>query len=101
MLNGRSAVGFSWVSLLAFLRPTSTLLEPTAQHLEVLSNLLTPLGAGGNLIHDAHLAALAIQHRGEVITYDSDFGRLRSLSGRLWSRPGALEIPREQGEGSG
>ncbi|MGH3930846.1 MAG: type II toxin-antitoxin system VapC family toxin [Pseudonocardiaceae bacterium] len=120
-LNGRSTVGFSWISLLAFLRlstkiglfpaplavdqavdrvrawlaqPTSVLLEPTAQHLEVLSSLLTPLGTGGNLVNDAHLAVLAIEHRGEVVTYDSDFGR---FPGVTWSTPAALEIPRQEG----
>ena len=120
-LNGRSTVGFSWISLLAFLRlstkiglfpapltveqavdrmrawlsqPTSVLLEPTAQHLDVLGGLLTSLGSGGNLTNDAHLAALAIEHRGEVVTYDSDFGR---FPGVAWSTPGALEIPRQEG----
>ncbi len=112
-LNGRSTVGFSWISLLAFLRlstkiglfpsplpvdqaldrvhawlaqPTSILVEPTARHLEVLGGLLMALGTGGNLTNDAHLAALAIEHRGEVITYDSDFGR---FPGVTWSSPGA------------
>lgn len=116
-LNGRSTVGFSWVSLLAFLRlstkiglfpspltveqavdrsrawlsqPTSVLLEPTARHLDVLCGLLNPLGSGGNLVSDAHLAALAIEHRGEVVTYDSDFGR---FAGVAWSRPANLDIP--------
>ena len=110
-LNGRSTVGFSWISLLAFLRlstkiglfpsplsvdqaldrvqawlaqPASILLEPTARHLEVLGGLLMTLGSGGNLTNDAHLAALAIEHRGEVITYDSDFGR---FAGVAWSTP--------------
>lgn len=121
-LNGRATVGFSWISLLlAFLRlstkiglfpsplgvdqaldrvrawlaqPTSVLLEPTPQHLDVLSGLLTPLGAGGNLTYDAHLAALAIEHRGEIVTYDADFGR---FPGVTWSTPGALEVPRQEG----
>jgi len=119
-LNGRSTVGFSWVSLLAFLRlstkiglfpsplavdqavdrvrawlaqPTSVLLEPTARHLEVLSSLLTPLGSGGNLINDAHLASLAIEHRGEVVTYDSDFGRFPAVT---WSTPAELEVPPQE-----
>jgi uncharacterized protein len=119
-LNGRSTVGFSWISLLAFLRlstkiglfpspltvdqaldrvhawlaqPASIVLEPTAQHLQVLSHLLTALGTGGNLTNDTHLAALAIEHRGEVITYDSDLGR---FPGVTWSTPGALEIPHQE-----
>ena len=119
-LNGRSTVGFSWISLLAFLRlstkiglfpspltvdqaldrvhawlaqPTSVIVEPTPAHLQVLSGLLTALGTGGNLTSDAHLAALAIEHRGEVVTYDSDFGR---FPGVTWSMPGTLEIPRQE-----
>ncbi|MFN2495178.1 MAG: type II toxin-antitoxin system VapC family toxin [Pseudonocardiaceae bacterium] len=119
-LNGRSTVGFSWISLLAFVRlstkvglfpapltvdqavdrvrawlaqPTSVLLEPAAQHLDVLCSLLSPLGGGGNLINDAHLAALAIEHRGEVVSYDSDFGRFASLT---WSTPGDLDVPHQE-----
>lgn len=68
----------------------SIVLEPTAQHLQVLSHLLTALGTGGNLINDVHLAALAIEHRGEVVTYDSDFGR---FPGVTWSTP---EIPHQE-----
>ncbi|MPZ65007.1 MAG: PIN domain-containing protein [Pseudonocardiaceae bacterium] len=120
-LNGRTTVGFSWVSLLAFLRlstkiglfpspltveqaaerarawlsqPTSVLLEPTARHLDVLCGLLAPLGGGGNLVNDAHLAALAIEHRGEVVTYDSDFGRFAGVS---WSTPADHEVPPPRG----
>lgn len=121
-LSGRDTVGFSWVSLLAFVRlvtkvglfpapltvdealdrvrawlaqPTSVLLEPTSQHLDVLHGLLRPFGTGGNLVNDAHLAALAIEHRGEVVTYDSDFGR---FPGVAWFTPGQAEVSR-QGSG--
>lgn len=110
-LNGRDSVGFSWISLLAFIRlstkvdlfpsplavpdalervrawlaqPVSVVLEPTALHLDVLARLLGAVGAGGNLTNDAHLAALAIEHRGEVVSYDSDFGR---FPGVVWSTP--------------
>jgi toxin-antitoxin system PIN domain toxin len=119
-LNGRSTVGFSWLSVLAFVRlstkvglfpapltvdqavarvrawldqSTSVLLEPTAQHLNVLCGLLRPLGGGGNLINDAHLAALAIEHRGEVVSYDSDFSRFAGVS---WSTPGDLDVPHQE-----
>lgn len=110
-LSGGSTVGFSWTALLAFLRlstktglfpnplpasdaldrvgewlaqPTSVLLEPTSQHLQVLRGLLERAGTGGNLTTDAHLAALALEHRGTVVTYDGDFGR---FPGVLWRRP--------------
>lgn len=110
-LSGGSTVGFTWLVLLAFVRlatkpglfpsplpiqdaldrvdawlaaPTSVVLEPTVRHAQVLRALLAPLGAGGNLTSDAHLAALALEHRGTVITYDSDFGR---FAGVAWSTP--------------
>ena len=35
---------------------------------------------------DAHLAALAIEHRGEVVTYDNDLAR---FPGVAWSTPSA------------
>lgn len=60
------------------------MVEPTPRHLDVLHGLLTAVGSAGNLTSDAHLAALAIEHRGEVITYDSDFGR---FAGVTWSTP--------------
>jgi uncharacterized protein len=41
----------------------------------VLRELLDATGVGGNLVSDAHLAALAIQHGAELCTYDSDFTR--------------------------
>lgn len=114
-LNGRASVGFSWIVLLAFVRlstkpdlfpsplpvdgaldrvrawlaqPPSVLLEPTVRHLDVLAGLLGATGAGGNLTSDAHLAALALEHRGEVVTYDSDFGR---FPGVRWGAPDAVE----------
>lgn len=112
-LSGRATVGFSWIVLLAFLRlstkvglfpsplpvdealarvrtwldqPPSVVLEPTVRHLHVLSGLLTGSGTGGNLTSDAHLATLAVEHGGTVVSYDSDFGR---FSGVRWGRPAA------------
>ncbi len=40
-----------------------------------MDELLAPLGTAGNLTSDAHLAALAIEHGAEIVTYDVDFGR--------------------------
>ncbi len=69
VLNGRATVGFSRISLLAF-RATVDEDRPSPLHCRGQSTR-----PGGNLSNDAHLAALAIEHRGEVVTYDSDFGR--------------------------
>ena len=59
--------------------------EPTARHLHLLSGLLAGVGSGGNLVSDAHLAALALEHDAVVVTYDNDFDR---FSGVRWRRPG-------------
>jgi toxin-antitoxin system PIN domain toxin len=110
-LSGTETVGLSWNVLLAFLRlttrtgifrsPLSTEValdlidawlgqpgvvpvEPSAQHARVLRDLLLPLGTGGNLTSDAHLAALAIEHGAELCSCDSDFGRFRRLR---WRNP--------------
>jgi toxin-antitoxin system PIN domain toxin len=110
-LTGHEAVGFAWVVLLAFLRlsthpavfarpldarqatdlvrawlgqPAAIVAEPTARHAEVLAGLLTEAGSAGNLVNDAHLAALAIEHGAMITTFDADFGRFPGVG---WSRP--------------
>lgn len=112
-LSGADTVGFAWVPLLAFvrlstkeglfprpLRPedamsrvadwtaasSATVVSPTSRHADVLAEMLTRTGAGGNLVNDAHLAALAVEHRGGIVSYDADFGRF----GVRWDRPDDL-----------
>ena len=101
-LSGGATVAFAWVVLLAFLRlstsrsvfpkplpvgealaqvddwlaqPSAVVVEPTARHLALVREFLAPLGAGGNLVNDAHLAALAVEHRCQVVSYDTDYLR--------------------------
>ncbi len=101
-LGGDETVGFPWVSLLAFLRlatkiglfpeplsaqtaldqartwlasPTAVIVEPTARHFEMLAGLVEAVGTGGNLVTDAHLATLAIEHRATIVSFDRDFAR--------------------------
>jgi predicted nucleic acid-binding protein len=57
---------------------------PTERHRAILRGLLEPLGTAGNLTSDAHLAALAIEHGGEVCSADTDFARFRGLR---WTNP--------------
>ncbi|HVM18483.1 MAG TPA: TA system VapC family ribonuclease toxin [Egibacteraceae bacterium] len=110
-LAGGSAVGFSWVVLLAFLRlatsprvfaqpltidvacdvvdgwlgqAAAVVVEPTARHLRVLGGLLAETGSAANLVNDAHLAALAAELDAEIISYDHDFGR---FPGVRWRTP--------------
>ena len=113
-LSGGRPVAFAWIALLAFVRlstrvglfprplavgqamaqvrdwlaqPSSVVIEATPRHADVLTGLLLPLGAGGNLTSDAHLAALAVEHGATVVTYDSDFGRFPGLT---WREPSPL-----------
>ena len=106
-LAGGEAVGFAWVVLLAFLRvgthravlprpldpgaagrvlerwlasPAAVLVEPTARHLALLRGLLARAGTAGNLVSDAHLAALALEHGATVVSFDRDFGRFEGLA---------------------
>lgn len=113
-LSGEDTVGLAWVPLLAFMRlttrhglfpspltseaamarvldwcnaPGAVIVSPTPRHGDVLSGLLSQVGAGGNLVNDAHLAALAIEHRARIVSYDNDFGR---FDGVQWETPSSL-----------
>lgn len=110
-LSGQDTVGLAWQPLLAFVRlstrsglfqrplttaqsmevvhawlaqPACSVLAPTPRHPFVLAELLAQVGVGGNLVNDAHLAALAVEHRATVVTYDTDFAR---FPGVRWQRP--------------
>lgn len=61
-------------------QPTAVVVEPTARHLHLIEQMLEPIGSGGNLVNDAHLAALAIEHRCDVVTFDRDFARFEGVS---------------------
>ena len=50
----------------------------------MVRQLLRPLGTAGNLVNDAHLAALAIEHGAELNSCDADFSR---FSGLRWTNP--------------
>lgn len=67
-----------------FERPHVQFLQPGPRHLEIAFSLLRELGAAANLTTDAQLAALAIEHQGEVHSNDVDFGRFRGLR---WVNP--------------
>ena len=63
-----------------FQAPTLLLLNETSRHTEIMSKVLEVSGVTGNLIHDAHIAALCIEHGViEFISGDRDFTRFSSL----------------------
>jgi hypothetical protein len=58
--------------------PSLVLLSETPRHPEVLEEVLAESGVTGNLIHDAHIAALCREHGvAEILTTDKDFLRFR------------------------
>jgi toxin-antitoxin system PIN domain toxin len=102
-------VGFAWIVLLAFLRlstnaslfprplpsedafnvveawleqPAAVILQPTARHVGLLRGLLEPLGVAANLVNDAHLAGLGLEHGAELVSFDSDFACFRGVRWR-------------------
>jgi hypothetical protein len=75
-----------------FERPMVDVLEPTPRHWQVLRRLLEDGQAAGNLVTDAHLAALAIEHGATLYTADRDFARFEGLA---WRDPCARDAARE------
>jgi toxin-antitoxin system PIN domain toxin len=65
-------------------RPHVRFALPGPRHLEIAFDLLRELSAADGLTTDVQLAALAIEHQGEVHSNDADFARFRSLR---WVNP--------------
>ena len=111
-LGGREVVAFAWTVLLAFLRLSThpavfprpltieqaasvlepwvgahpaVIVEPTRRHLPLMRGLLARSGTAGNLVGNAHLAALALEHDATVVSFDRDFGRFQGVG---WRFPG-------------
>lgn len=111
LLNGDRRVGLPWESLTAFVRiathpratptplgsreawrfvsawldaPAAWIPLPTDAHASVFGALVMNYRLAGNLIPDAHLAALAIEHGLELASADTDFARFTELR---WINP--------------
>ncbi|HEX5437239.1 MAG TPA: type II toxin-antitoxin system VapC family toxin [Gemmatimonadaceae bacterium] len=65
-------------------QPNSVILRPGPRHWDIFTQLCTAGRAKGNLVADAFLAALAIEHGCEWITTDRDFARFPGLR---WRHP--------------
>lgn len=110
-LNGSRRVGLPWQSLLAFVRivthpralavpltpsdawsfvddwldsPAAWVPLPGRGYRDILERLVRDLDLRGNLVSDAALAALALEHGLAVVSADSDFARFRELT---WLNP--------------
>lgn len=65
-------------------QPNAVAIQPGSRHWEIFGRLCRDVGARGNLIPDAWLAALAIESGCEFITTDRDYSR---FAGLRWRHP--------------
>jgi len=65
-------------------QPCTRVVRPTERHWTVFKQVLTDGQAVANLVTDAHLATLAIEHGCELASTDSDFARFPKLK---WRNP--------------
>lgn len=65
--------------------PTAVLVEPGPRHWTLFTGLCEQSDVRGNLVPDAWLAALAIEHGCTLVTRDRDFARFDGLA---WETPG-------------
>ncbi len=72
----------SWLDALLN-QPTTFLLNPGKSHRSILRHLLLLSGTAGNLVSDAHLAALALEFDATIVTGDRDFLRFPGLKVHL------------------
>lgn len=69
----------SWMA-----QPCVRIVYPTERHWTVFRKMLLDGQAAANLVTDAHLAALAVEHGCELYSTDSDFSRFPGLK---WRNP--------------
>jgi uncharacterized protein len=65
-------------------QPAAVHVSPGARHWAIFTDLCSAVGARGNDVPDAYLAALAIESGSELVTADRGFGRFPGLR---WSNP--------------
>lgn len=65
-------------------QPNAVEVSPGPRHWDIFTDLCTRANARGNLVADAYLAAVAIEHGCEWITTDRDFARFPGLR---WRHP--------------
>lgn len=110
-INSGIRVGIPWESINAFIRistnhkiienPLSTsaawqqikewldltnlwIPVPTEDHIRILDQLIKYCEGTSGLIHDAHLASIALSHGLKVVSSDADFARFPNV---IWENP--------------
>lgn len=110
-LNGARRVGLPWQTLGAFLRisthpraaevplgpddawahveawlgaPAAWIPQPTPAHAAVLGSLIRSYQLRSNMVPDAQLAAVAIEHGLTIFSADTDFARFSEIN---WENP--------------
>lgn len=78
-------------------QPSHMMLAPGPRHLTLLEQLCASAEASGDLVADAQLAAIALEHACEMVSFDRDFARFSELK---WSRPSAEHAGLVEGEGA-
>jgi uncharacterized protein len=68
-------------------QPHAVAVAPGARHWSIFEQLCRDTRARGNLVPDAYLAALAIEHGCQWVTLDHDFARFPGLRWRLPGGP--------------
>lgn len=75
----------AWSQIFAWLdQPSVWIPQPTERHVALLESLMDESQASGDLVSDAHLAVLAVEHGLTLCTNDRDFGRFPNLK---WMNP--------------
>jgi toxin-antitoxin system PIN domain toxin len=74
LLDDAAAIVDEWLSL-----PQVRILYPAERHWELLKSLAIEGNAPANLIPDAVIAAIALEHGGTVHTHDHGFARFPNL----------------------
>jgi len=64
--------------------PSVWIPQPQHKHAQILGHLLIETNACGNLVSDAYLAALAIEHGLTLYSCDRDFARFEHIK---WQNP--------------
>lgn len=105
-LRGVETILFPWISLDAFVRvsmnpnvfpfpltldqafdlvdhwlgaPAAKVAHEAPGHASLVRKMMRTAGGGASLVNDAHLAALAVTHGAQVVSFDRDFDRFAEV----------------------